>query len=190
MYINSKILNKQSDNKQSNKTQSNNILFNFYPNIVDKFIIPLTIFKNWENIKYSNDNIFYTNNDNITIINSGKYNISHIITSNFNLICKISSFYSFVVLERNNKETIISNIKYWDVSYDKFSNSNLDCIIDITKSTPLQSNEDNPPNVEYDLIKNDILNIKFQMILYPCEQIVIGGVLPLTCNIIINKTIK
>ena len=170
------------------QTENNNISFNFYPNIADNFDVPLTIFKNWEKISYNN--IFNINNDNITIIKSGKYNISHIITSNFNLICKISSFYSFVVLERNNKETIISNIKYWDVSYDKFSNSNLDCIIDITKSTPLQSNEDNPPNVEYDLIKNDILNIKFQMILYPCEQIVIGGVLPLTCNIIINKTIK
>jgi hypothetical protein len=176
---------KSDKNDQSNKTDDNNIYFNFYPNIADNFDVPLTIFKNWDKISY-NDNIFYINNDNITIIKPGKYNISHIITSTFSLICKITQFNSYVVVIRQGKENIISNIVYWDVNYGKSQYNNLDTIIDLSKSIPQQSNEDNPPNVEYDLLEEDIIQIKFKMKLYACEQIVIGGTLPVMCNIILK----
>lgn len=179
--------NTTDKSSQYDKTDDNNIYFNFYPNIADDFDVPLTIFKNWGKISYNN--IFNINNDNITIIKSGKYNISHIITSTFNLICKITQFNSYVVVIRQEKEIIISNIVYWDVIYGKSKSlyNNLDTIIDISKSTPQQSSEDNPPNVECNLLKNDIIQIKFKMKLYACEQIVIGGTLPLICNITFNQ---
>ena len=176
---------KNNKSSQYDKTGDNNIYFNFYPNIADDFDVPLTIFKNWEKISYNN--IFNINNDNITIIKSGKYNISHIITSTFNLICKITQFNSYVVLIRQKKEIIMSNIVYWDVIYGQAPCNKLDTIIDISKSTPQQSSEDNPPNVECNLLQDDIIQIKFKMKLYACEQIVIGGTLPLICNITFNQ---
>ena len=54
---------------------------------------------------------------------------------------------------RQKKEIIMSNIVYWDVIYGQAPCNKLDTIIDISKSTPQQSNEDNPPNVECNLLK-------------------------------------